>query len=38
MIEIHPNPAKALSDGPQALTFDTFEALMARLHGLGVAS
>jgi chorismate mutase / prephenate dehydratase len=38
MIEIHPNPAKALSDGPQALTFDTFEALMARLHRLGVAS
>jgi chorismate mutase / prephenate dehydratase len=38
MIEIHPEPAKALSDGPQALTFDTFEALMRRLHHLGVAS
>lgn len=28
MIEIHPDPAVALCDGPQALTFDTFEHLM----------
>ena len=28
MIEVHPNPACALSDGPQSLTFDAFEKLM----------
>jgi chorismate mutase / prephenate dehydratase len=31
MIEIHPEPEKALSDGPQALLFPQFEALMQRL-------
>ncbi len=29
MIEIHPNPEKALSDGEQALTFSEFEAFLA---------
>ncbi len=28
MIEVHPNPAKALSDGPQSLTLEGFEKLM----------
>jgi 3-deoxy-7-phosphoheptulonate synthase len=28
MVEVHPEPAKALSDGPQALTFPMFEELM----------
>ena len=28
MIEVHPNPACALSDGPQSLTFDQFDKLM----------
>ncbi|SMF16871.1 bifunctional 3-deoxy-7-phosphoheptulonate synthase/chorismate mutase [Pseudobacteriovorax antillogorgiicola] len=28
MIEIHPKPEEALSDGPQSLKFDRFEALM----------
>lgn len=28
MIEVHPNPAKALSDGPQSLTPERFERLM----------
>lgn len=32
MIEVHPNPACALSDGPQSLTFDQFEALTGRLR------
>ncbi|MEP0846834.1 MAG: bifunctional 3-deoxy-7-phosphoheptulonate synthase/chorismate mutase [Phycisphaerae bacterium] len=32
MVEIHPDPAKALSDGPQALTFDGFRKLMESLH------
>jgi chorismate mutase/prephenate dehydratase len=31
MMEIHPDPEKALSDGPQALEFDQFEPLMAAL-------
>jgi len=31
MVEIHPEPEQALSDGPQALTFPDFEALMRRL-------
>jgi 3-deoxy-7-phosphoheptulonate synthase len=28
MVEVHPDPAKALSDGPQALTFPMFEDMM----------
>jgi chorismate mutase / prephenate dehydratase len=36
MVEIHPDPKQALSDGPQALTFPMFEALMQRL-GAGPA-
>jgi 3-deoxy-7-phosphoheptulonate synthase len=28
MVEVHPNPAQALSDGPQALTFPMFEDMM----------
>lgn len=28
MVEVHPNPACALSDGPQALTFEQFGSLM----------
>lgn len=31
MIEVHPCPAKALSDGPQSLTFDAFDQLMGDL-------
>ena len=31
MIEVHPCPACALSDGPQSLTFDDFEKLTAEL-------
>lgn len=33
MVEIHPNPTEALSDGPQALTLDDFDNLMKRLSG-----
>ncbi len=32
MIEVHPNPACALSDGPQSLTFDQFEQLTGELR------
>ncbi|MEC4886948.1 MAG: 3-deoxy-7-phosphoheptulonate synthase [Scytonema sp. PMC 1070.18] len=31
MIETHPNPAKALSDGPQSLTLEAFEELMQEI-------
>lgn len=34
IIEIHPNPAKALSDGKQAITFDTFETLIPQIKPL----
>lgn len=32
MIEVHPDPAHALSDGPQSLTFDQFETLTGHLR------
>lgn len=32
MIETHPNPACALSDGPQSLTFEQFDTLMKELR------
>jgi 3-deoxy-7-phosphoheptulonate synthase len=35
MIEVHPNPAKALSDGPQSLTLEGFEELMQEMAPLG---
>jgi 3-deoxy-7-phosphoheptulonate synthase len=34
MVEVHPDPSKALSDGPQALTFPMFEKMMADLRGI----
>ncbi|HEV3090891.1 MAG TPA: 3-deoxy-7-phosphoheptulonate synthase [Candidatus Cybelea sp.] len=34
IIEVHPEPAKALSDGAQSLDCDQFEELMARLEGV----
>ncbi|MFN3927802.1 MAG: 3-deoxy-7-phosphoheptulonate synthase [Pseudanabaenaceae cyanobacterium] len=34
MIEVHPNPKKALSDGAQSLTFEQFQALMAKVRSL----
>ncbi len=37
MIEVHPNPAKALSDGPQSLTPERFEQLMTELAVIGKA-
>jgi len=30
MVEIHPDPDKALSDGPQSLNFEEFSVLMNR--------
>jgi len=37
MIEVHPNPAKALSDGPQSLTPERFDQLVAELAIVGKA-
>ncbi len=37
MVEVHPNPAEAKSDGPQALTPDLFERLMAEVRAIRTA-
>ncbi len=37
MIEVHPNPPKALSDGPQSLTPERFDHLMQELAVIGKA-
>ncbi|MFC4767642.1 3-deoxy-7-phosphoheptulonate synthase [Effusibacillus consociatus] len=37
MIEMHPNPAKALSDGAQSLTIPQFHALMQEIKALTAA-
>jgi 3-deoxy-7-phosphoheptulonate synthase len=34
MVEVHPNPAKALSDGPQSLTPDMFADLMVSVRAI----
>ena len=37
MIETHPNPPEALSDGPQSLYLDAFQDLMAQIRRVGEA-
>ena len=37
MIEVHPNPAMALSDGPQSLTPEQYKTLMQELDNLSIA-
>jgi 3-deoxy-7-phosphoheptulonate synthase len=37
MIEVHPDPARAWSDGPQSLTFQRFADLMEGLRGVAKA-
>lgn len=37
MIEVHPNPDHALSDGGQSLTFENFASLMPQLRGVAAA-
>lgn len=34
IVEVHPRPEEALSDGPQALTFSDFETLMKRTEAI----
>jgi 3-deoxy-7-phosphoheptulonate synthase len=38
MVEVHPNPEEALSDGDQSLTFDEFRLLMDRLRPFAAAA
>jgi 3-deoxy-7-phosphoheptulonate synthase len=35
MIEVHPEPERALSDGPQSLHFPEFEKLHGQIKSLG---
>jgi 3-deoxy-7-phosphoheptulonate synthase len=35
MVEVHPDPDHALSDGPQSLTLDQFSVLMNRCRIIG---
>jgi 3-deoxy-7-phosphoheptulonate synthase len=37
MVEVHPNPDEALSDGPQSLTFEQFAQLMEELRRVAEA-
>lgn len=37
MIEVHPNPAKAMSDGPQSLTPERFDRLIQEMSVIGRA-
>jgi len=37
MIEVHPNPDYALSDGAQSLTYESFESMMRSVSGIATA-
>jgi 3-deoxy-7-phosphoheptulonate synthase len=37
MVEVHPNPAEAYSDGPQSLTFGNFERMMGAIRRVAEA-
>jgi 3-deoxy-7-phosphoheptulonate synthase len=37
LVEVHPEPADAASDGPQSLTFGEFDMLAARLVDVAAA-
>jgi len=37
IVEVHPEPEKATSDGPQSLHFDEFEQLMDELRPIAAA-
>jgi 3-deoxy-7-phosphoheptulonate synthase len=37
MVEVHPRPAEALSDGPQSLKLDRFDTMMGQLRPLAAA-
>jgi 3-deoxy-7-phosphoheptulonate synthase len=37
LVEVHPNPDKALKDGVQSITIQTFEQLMPELAAVALA-
>ncbi|MFA6450983.1 MAG: 3-deoxy-7-phosphoheptulonate synthase [bacterium] len=37
MVEVHPNPREARSDGPQSLTFDVYAKLVAEIKAIAAA-
>ena len=37
LVEVHPDPDRALSDGPQSLRADAFEPFMRRVHAVAAA-
>ena len=37
IVEVHPQPERALKDGPQSLRFEAFEEMMKRLQQLAPA-
>ncbi|MBT4511003.1 MAG: 3-deoxy-7-phosphoheptulonate synthase, partial [Chloroflexi bacterium] len=37
MVEVHPNPDRALKDGPQSLNFDNFQQLMSQLTSVAAS-
>jgi 3-deoxy-7-phosphoheptulonate synthase len=37
MVEVHPDPENALSDGPQSLTFPQFAGMMGEIERLRAA-
>ena len=37
IVEVHPDPEKALSDGPQSLTLPAFDAMMQELAAIAPA-
>jgi 3-deoxy-7-phosphoheptulonate synthase len=37
MVEVHPNPAEALSDGAQSLNFEQFDAMMKEIFSIDKA-
>ena len=37
LVEVHPNPERARSDGPQSLTFELLESMMTRARAVAAA-
>ncbi|MGB4042999.1 MAG: hypothetical protein WBK18_03770, partial [Thermacetogeniaceae bacterium] len=37
LVEVHPDPARALCDGPQSLSTEDFQLMMEELQGIATA-
>jgi len=37
IVEVHPDPARALCDGPQSLSTEDFQQMMVELQGIAAA-